>query len=77
VNAATGPTTLTGHADHGLTLASSGPGLGISASVLPAERSRAAASGADAFIGKPFGVSELVDLLAGLAPGGETDAGPA
>lgn len=49
----------------------------ISASVLPAERSRADASGADAFIGKPFGASELVDLLAGLAPGTGADPGRA
>jgi CheY-like chemotaxis protein len=46
----------------------------ISASVLPAERTQALASGADAFLGKPFGAGDLVDLLAGLAEG---VAGPA
>lgn len=40
----------------------------ISASVLPAERSRAIESGADAFLGKPFSAAELVELLVGLAP---------
>jgi CheY-like chemotaxis protein len=41
----------------------------ISASVLPAERSRAVESGADAFLGKPFGATDLVDVLVGLATG--------
>jgi len=50
----------------------------VSASVLPAERSRAVESGADAFIGKPFGATELVNVLADLAAGhgdGSTFAG--
>jgi CheY-like chemotaxis protein len=41
----------------------------ISASVLPAERSRAVESGADAFVGKPFGAKDLIDVLVALAPG--------
>jgi len=41
----------------------------ISASVLPAERSRAVESGADAFLGKPFGAKDLIDVLVALAPG--------
>jgi CheY-like chemotaxis protein len=41
----------------------------ISASVLPAERSQAAESGADAFLGKPFGAADLIDALVALAPG--------
>lgn len=47
----------------------------VSASVLPAERSRAVEAGADAFLGKPFGAAELVDLLARLAPSGGTGSG--
>jgi CheY-like chemotaxis protein len=41
----------------------------VSASVLPAERSRAIDSGADAFLGKPFGATDLIDALVALAPG--------
>lgn len=41
----------------------------VSASVLPAERSRAVESGADAFLGKPFGATDLLDVLVGFAPG--------
>jgi DNA-binding response OmpR family regulator len=41
----------------------------VSASVLPAERSRAIASGADAFLGKPFGAGELVETLTALGRG--------
>ena len=41
----------------------------VSASVLPAERSRAVDSGADAFLGKPFGATDLIDVLVALAPG--------
>ena len=41
----------------------------VSASVLPAERSRAVDSGADAFLGKPFGATDLIDTLVALAPG--------
>ena len=36
----------------------------VSASVLPAEQTRALASGADAFLGKPFGAGQLIDALA-------------
>lgn len=39
----------------------------MSASVLPADREAALASGADAFLGKPFRVTELLALLAGQA----------
>ena len=35
----------------------------LSASVLPSERGAALESGADAFLGKPYAPSELVDLL--------------
>ncbi|TAJ99871.1 MAG: response regulator [Chloroflexota bacterium] len=42
----------------------------VSASVLPAERSRAIESGADAFLGKPFGAVELVETLTALRPAG-------
>jgi CheY-like chemotaxis protein len=35
----------------------------ISASVLPVERARALASGADGFLGKPFEAGDLIDLL--------------
>ncbi|MEW5991366.1 MAG: response regulator [Chloroflexota bacterium] len=45
----------------------------VSASVLPAERSRAIEAGADAFLGKPFGAAELIGLLSSLVgdgPGG-------
>lgn len=35
----------------------------VSASVLPAERTSALATGADAFLAKPFDPSDLVDLL--------------
>ena len=42
----------------------------VSASVLPAERSRAVAGGADAFLAKPFGATDLVEVLARMAPGG-------
>lgn len=52
--------------------ASERPAVGIvivSASVLPAERSRAIESGADAFLGKPFGATDLIDVLVALAPG--------
>ena len=38
----------------------------ISASVLPVERSRALASGADAFLGKPVAAGDLVDALVAL-----------
>jgi CheY-like chemotaxis protein len=45
----------------------------VSASVLPAERSRALASGASAFLGKPFGAGQLIDALAEVVdpPAGE------
>ncbi len=47
----------------------------ISASVLPAERTSALATGADAFLAKPFDASDLVDLLVRLsAP--DTASGP-
>ncbi len=39
----------------------------VSASVLPADRTSALATGADAFLAKPFGVSDLVDLLVRLS----------
>jgi two-component system KDP operon response regulator KdpE len=39
----------------------------VSASVLPAEQMRALASGADAFLGKPFGAEQLIDALADAA----------
>ena len=41
----------------------------VSASVLAGERSQAMSSGADAFLGKPFGATELADLLVDLAAG--------
>ncbi|MEW6225900.1 MAG: response regulator [Chloroflexota bacterium] len=43
----------------------------VSASVLATERAVAVASGAEAFLGKPFLAAELLDLLEGqAAPGG-------
>ena len=45
----------------------------VSASVLPAERSRALATGADAFLGKPFGAGELIEALAEAASRPITD----
>ena len=39
----------------------------VSASVLPLERAHALASGADGFLGKPFGASELIDILGDAA----------
>jgi CheY-like chemotaxis protein len=39
----------------------------VSASVLPAERTSALATGADAFLAKPFDPSDLVDLLVRLS----------
>jgi CheY-like chemotaxis protein len=38
----------------------------VSASVLPADRSQAVASGADEFLGKPFGAADLVNAIVGL-----------
>lgn len=38
----------------------------VSASVLPAERATALATGADAFLGKPFGRADLIETLLGL-----------
>ncbi len=38
----------------------------VSASVLPAERASALATGADAFLGKPFGRADLIETLRGL-----------
>jgi two-component system KDP operon response regulator KdpE len=40
----------------------------LSASVLPMERAAAVEVGADAFLGKPYRPTELLDLLAQLAP---------
>lgn len=40
----------------------------VSASVLPAERTSALATGADAFLSKPFGSSDLVELIVSLLP---------
>ena len=39
----------------------------VSASVLPAERTTALATGADAFLAKPFDPSDLVDLIVRLS----------
>ena len=39
----------------------------VSASVLPAERSSATATGADAFLAKPFDPADLIELIVGLA----------
>lgn len=39
----------------------------VSASVLPGERTSALATGADAFLAKPFGASDLIDLLVRLS----------
>lgn len=39
----------------------------VSASVLPAERATALATGADAFLGKPFGRADLIATLLALA----------
>jgi CheY-like chemotaxis protein len=38
----------------------------VSASVLPAERASALATGADGFLAKPFGADAFVDVLRGL-----------
>lgn len=47
----------------------------VSASVLPLERSQAVASGADAFLAKPFGAADLVDVLVELVTGAGTGPG--
>ncbi|MCI0582978.1 MAG: response regulator [Chloroflexi bacterium] len=47
----------------------------VSASVLPAERSRAVETGADAFVGKPFGAAELVEVLTTLGHGADAQTG--
>ncbi len=39
----------------------------VSASVLPAERSSAIATGADGFLAKPFDPADLIELIVGLA----------
>lgn len=43
----------------------------VSASVLAGERAKALSSGADAFLGKPFGASELADLLVDVSAGAQ------
>jgi CheY-like chemotaxis protein len=45
----------------------------VSASVLPVERARALASGADSFLAKPFGAAELLDAVANAAGGPPPD----
>jgi two-component system response regulator DesR len=47
----------------------------VSASVLPAERTRALASGAHAFLGKPFLAADLIDALLDSSPGGGPEPG--
>lgn len=48
----------------------------LSASVLPAERADALASGADAFLAKPLDASALIGLLTRLAPTGDAADAP-